>query len=436
MTTTGFASTDFATWPVLASMTLVGLMFVGGSAGSTSGSVKVVRHLLLGKILRREVDQTVHPEVVLPVRLNRRVVDERTLRAVSSFVLLYIGIFVVGATLLAVDAARTGLELSAFDAIAAAATTLGNIGPGFGVAGPYGSFEPFSDFSTVVMVGLMWLGRLEVIPIVVLASPPLLADRANAALALEEDALELVLLARLEHREHLIPGTQHRPILGELRAAVPHHGDQPRTGGQVEPGEPLARRGRVAVDLELDDLEVLLAELEQVDDPVLGNLVLDEAEDVRGGADGLRDPEQVEVLLVARIVHPGDDLRDAIALARELADDQVVLVVAGRGQDEVGRPADPGQLEHVQLGRVAELHLVLELLLELLEARRSLLDQRHLVPHPQERAGDVRPDFAASRDDRVHQSERLLGDPDRGGLAELRDRGLGGGQTVSIPRLA
>ncbi len=170
MTTTGFASTDFATWPVLASMTLVGLMFVGGSAGSTSGAVKVVRHLLLGKILRRELDQTVHPEVVLPVRLNRRVVDERTLRAIMSFILLYIGIFVLGAALLAMDAARTGLELSVLDAVAAAATTLGNVGPGFGIAGPYGSFEPFSDFSTFVMIGLMWVGRLEVIPIVVLAS--------------------------------------------------------------------------------------------------------------------------------------------------------------------------------------------------------------------------------------------------------------------------
>ena len=72
-------------------------MFVGGSAGSTTGSVKVVRHVLLGKILRREIDQTLHPEVVLPVRLNRTVVDERTLRAVSSFILLYIGIFVLGA---------------------------------------------------------------------------------------------------------------------------------------------------------------------------------------------------------------------------------------------------------------------------------------------------------------------------------------------------
>jgi trk system potassium uptake protein TrkH len=170
MTTTGYATADFALWPTLTAMTLVGLMFVGGSAGSTSGSVKVVRHLLMGRILRREIDQTLHPEVVAPVRLNRGVVDERTLRAISSFILLYIGIFVLGAALLAADAARTGIDLSVLDAIAAAATTLGNIGPAFGFAGPFGSFEPFSDFSKLVMIGLMWLGRLEVIPIVVLFS--------------------------------------------------------------------------------------------------------------------------------------------------------------------------------------------------------------------------------------------------------------------------
>lgn len=170
MTTTGFATVDFAVFPTLGVVTLVGLMFVGGSAGSTSGSVKVVRHLLLGKILRREIDQTLHPELAAPVRLNRSVVDERTLRAVTSFVLLYIGIFIVGTVLLAADAARTGLELSLLEAISASATTLGNVGPAFGFAGPFGSVEPFSDFSTIVMTGLMWLGRLEIIPIVVLAS--------------------------------------------------------------------------------------------------------------------------------------------------------------------------------------------------------------------------------------------------------------------------
>jgi trk system potassium uptake protein len=168
MTTTGYSSTDFAVWPTLALMTLIGLMFVGGSAGSTSGSVKVVRHVLLGKILRRELDQTVHPEVMSPVRLNRRIVDERTLRAVSSFILLYIGIFIVGAALIAIDAARVGLDLRVLDAVGVSAAMLGNVGPSFGVAGPLGSLEPFSDVSTATMIALMWLGRLEVIPIVVL----------------------------------------------------------------------------------------------------------------------------------------------------------------------------------------------------------------------------------------------------------------------------
>jgi trk system potassium uptake protein TrkH len=170
MTTTGFSVADYNTWPALALMTIVGLMFIGGSAGSTTGSVKVVRHLLLGKVLRREIDQTLHPELVVPVRLNRTVVDERTLRAVSSFILLYIGIFVVGALLLAIDAARTGLELSVLDAISVSASMLANVGPAFGVGGPLGSFEPFSDVSTAAMIGLMWLGRLEIVPIIVLLS--------------------------------------------------------------------------------------------------------------------------------------------------------------------------------------------------------------------------------------------------------------------------
>jgi trk system potassium uptake protein TrkH len=168
MTTTGFATVDYAVWPTLALMTLVALMFAGGSAGSTSGSVKIVRHLLLGKVLRRELDQTVHPELVVPVRLNNVIVDERALRAASSFILLYIGIFIVGTALLAIDAARANLELSTIDAVAASASMLGNVGPGLGFAGPMGSFAPFSDFSNAVMIGLMWLGRLEVVPVIVL----------------------------------------------------------------------------------------------------------------------------------------------------------------------------------------------------------------------------------------------------------------------------
>jgi trk system potassium uptake protein len=171
MTTTGYASADFAEWVIaapFAAMVIVALMFPGGSAGSTAGSIKVVRHVLIGKILRRELDQTVHPEVVSPIRLNGSVLDERTLRAVISFVLLYVGIFVVAAIALLLDAGRAGVELTPFDAIAAAAATLGNVGPALGFAGPFGSYEPFSDVSTGIMIALMWLGRLEIIPIIVL----------------------------------------------------------------------------------------------------------------------------------------------------------------------------------------------------------------------------------------------------------------------------
>ena len=168
MTTTGFASADYVLWTPLAGVVIIGLMFVGGSAGSTAGSVKVVRHLLIGRILRRELDQTVHPELISTIRLNDVRVDERTLRAVIVFVLLYVGLFTVGALALMVDAARVNLELTPFEAIAAAATTLGNVGPGYGFAGPVGSFAPFSDVSKVVMILLMWLGRLEIVPVVVL----------------------------------------------------------------------------------------------------------------------------------------------------------------------------------------------------------------------------------------------------------------------------
>jgi trk/ktr system potassium uptake protein len=168
LTTTGYATADYTTWPTLSLITIVGLMFIGASAGSTSGSVKVLRHLLLGKILRRELDQTVHPELVIPVRFNTSVVEERTLRAVSGFILLYIGIFIIGVIALAVDAAIEGPKLEPLEAIAAAAASLGNIGPALGFAGPFGSFAPFSDVSKAIMIGLMWLGRLEVIPVVVL----------------------------------------------------------------------------------------------------------------------------------------------------------------------------------------------------------------------------------------------------------------------------
>jgi trk system potassium uptake protein TrkH len=170
VTTTGYASVDFNGWTTLALITLVALMFIGGSAGSTAGSVKVIRHLLLFRTLRREVRLTVRPELVEPVRFNGSVVDERTLRAVIGFCLLYLGAFVAGAGVIAVDTALQGPHLSQIDTIAVAATTLGNVGPALGPAGPMDSFAPFSEVSKLVMIVLMWLGRLEIVPVLILLS--------------------------------------------------------------------------------------------------------------------------------------------------------------------------------------------------------------------------------------------------------------------------
>jgi len=168
MTTTGFASTDFALWSPLTTLVLFGLLMIGGSAGSTSGSIKLIRHIVIAKMLRREIDQTLHPEVVAPLRVNGAVVDERSLRAIIVFVFLYVGVLLAGAVIVLFDSALRGTEVSVFESFAAAATTLGGAGPGLGFAGPMGSFAPFSDLSELVLTALMYLGRLEIVPVLVL----------------------------------------------------------------------------------------------------------------------------------------------------------------------------------------------------------------------------------------------------------------------------
>jgi trk system potassium uptake protein TrkH len=169
MTTTGFAVTDYTQWSALALVTLFVLMFVGASAGSTGGSIKVVRHLLVFRLVRRELEQAVHREAVVPIRLSGAVVEERALHSAVMFVAIYLGVFAVGTILLVIDAAiGSSVEVGAFEALGAAAACLGNVGPAFGFAGPFGSYEPFSDLSTGVLAGLMWVGRLEIIPVAVL----------------------------------------------------------------------------------------------------------------------------------------------------------------------------------------------------------------------------------------------------------------------------
>jgi trk system potassium uptake protein TrkH len=168
MTTTGFANADFNLWTSMTALVLFGVVMLSASAGSTAGSIKLIRHIVIAKMLRREIDQTIHPDRVAPLRVNGLVVDERALRAIIVFVFLYIGVCAAGATAILVDSSLRGVELTAFQSLADSASLLGGVGPGLGIAGPMGTFEPFSDLSTAVMTALMYLGRLEIVPVLVL----------------------------------------------------------------------------------------------------------------------------------------------------------------------------------------------------------------------------------------------------------------------------
>ncbi len=171
VTTTGYASMDFNAWDASAKTVLLLAMFLGGSAGSAAGSVKIVRWVLVRKAIGRELFTTIHPDAVRPVRMADEVVDEDTLRGVFVFVLTFLIIFAVSTVVLFLDAHRVGLDLSAIEAVSAAIATLGNVGPGVGIVGPMNSFEPFSNAAKLYMAFLMWIGRLEVLSVLVILTP-------------------------------------------------------------------------------------------------------------------------------------------------------------------------------------------------------------------------------------------------------------------------
>ena len=168
LNSTGYATSDFAQWDTNAQMVLLFAMFIGGSAGSTGGGIKVVRWLVVLKSIRRELYVTARPEVVEPIRLGRAVVDEDAVRAVFVFTVLYIVLFWLAAVLIALDAARIGYDLTTLEAVSASLATIGNIGPGFGSLGPFGNYLRFPDSSKLLMVFLMWIGRLEIVPVLAL----------------------------------------------------------------------------------------------------------------------------------------------------------------------------------------------------------------------------------------------------------------------------
>ena len=161
VTTTGFASADFQLWSDQAKMVLFLLMFIGGCAGSAAGGPKVVRHVLMARLTMRELKRTLHPRAVLPVKLGGRVVPEHTVRDVQVFMLFYLLTFAVGTTIV------VALGADLVTGITASIACLGNIGPGFNTVGPMSSFADLHPVSKVTLTLLMWIGRLEVLTVLV-----------------------------------------------------------------------------------------------------------------------------------------------------------------------------------------------------------------------------------------------------------------------------
>lgn len=163
VTTTGFATVDFDTWPNFSKAVLFVLMFVGGCAGSTGGSVKVVRIMIVLKKMGADLKRLVRPHAVLPVRVGDRAIPEDVVGSVTTFFLLFLTLFALGGLGLAL---LTGLDL--VSAFSAAAACLGNIGPGFGMVGATMNYEFLPSAAKLLLVALMIVGRLELYTVLVL----------------------------------------------------------------------------------------------------------------------------------------------------------------------------------------------------------------------------------------------------------------------------
>jgi trk system potassium uptake protein TrkH len=165
ITTTGYITDNYLNWPGAMWFLILLMMFIGGMAGSTGGGIKVVRQLLLLKNSMLELKRLIHPQAIIPVRMNAKVVPQDIIFKVMAFFIIYIIIFIIGATIMAL------MGLDGPTAIGASAATLGNIGPGIGMVGPVDNYAFIPEGGKWFLSFLMMLGRLELFTVLILFSP-------------------------------------------------------------------------------------------------------------------------------------------------------------------------------------------------------------------------------------------------------------------------
>ena len=183
ITTTGYSTTDFGVWPMLAQTTLVVIMFTGAMAGSTAGGMKMSRIVIALKGAYINIRKLINPHYVPKAKFEGKPLEEKTINDVFSFVTMYLFILVAATFLLSFDAINGQTVTIVSDAgeyvvkhgffsnFSSALACISNIGPAFEAVGPYASYVGYSAFSKIVLILTMMIGRLEILPVLILFSP-------------------------------------------------------------------------------------------------------------------------------------------------------------------------------------------------------------------------------------------------------------------------
>lgn len=180
ITTAGYTTTDYHVWPMLATTTLVIVMFIGAMAGSTAGGIKVSRIVIAAKGAYINVRKLINPRYVPKAKFEGKTLERETINDVFAFITLYFFIFMAVIFLLSFDPINGEIVTIASDAgtytvkhgffsnFSAALTCISNVGPAFEAVGPYASFAGYSIFSKIILTFTMMLGRLEILPVLIL----------------------------------------------------------------------------------------------------------------------------------------------------------------------------------------------------------------------------------------------------------------------------
>ena len=183
MTTAGFTTSDYGTWPMLARTTLIVVMFIGGMAGSTAGGIKISRIVIAMKGAYINVRKLINPRYVPKVKMEGKLLEEKTISDVFAFITLYFFILVAAIFLLSFDPSNgevvqitsdSGsyeMQHGFFSNFSAALACISNVGPAFEAVGPYANYADYSAFSKIVLAMTMMVGRLEILPVFILFSP-------------------------------------------------------------------------------------------------------------------------------------------------------------------------------------------------------------------------------------------------------------------------